>query len=125
MSAIRQSCLEAQTADLISDPSSLQSDKSLAARTIIIHPGSTHVRVGLATDVGPVQWPNVLARRSAKAEAPSKSAKASSPDAPQNGTSGARQQGEDEEMEGTVEGEAKKADPVSSYNPVLLIIACF
>lgn len=34
-----------------------------ASRTIVIHPGSTHIRVGLASDVSPVVWPNVLARR--------------------------------------------------------------
>ncbi|CAO1621613.1 unnamed protein product [Parajaminaea phylloscopi] len=34
-----------------------------AARTIIVHPGSTYIRVGLATDVSPVVWPSVIARR--------------------------------------------------------------
>lgn len=98
---------------MVADIPSLQTDKSLAARTIIIHPGSTHIRVGLATDVGPVQWPNVLARRSEKTVLSLKSPITSSSGDPQNGTSGDVQQGEAQEMEGTVEGEAKKADPVS------------
>ncbi|PWN31113.1 hypothetical protein BDZ90DRAFT_230110 [Jaminaea rosea] len=34
-----------------------------ASQTIIIHPGSTRIRVGLATDVAPVEWPCILARR--------------------------------------------------------------
>lgn len=40
-----------------------EDEKTLAARTIIIHPGSTHIRVGMATDISPIAWPNVLARR--------------------------------------------------------------
>lgn len=47
------------------DDADMDSTQTPASRTIVIHPGSTHIRVGLASDVAPVVWPNVLARRGA------------------------------------------------------------
>ncbi|KAL5633045.1 hypothetical protein ACGC1H_003515 [Rhizoctonia solani] len=38
-------------------------DGALGSKTLVIHPGSRWLKIGLATDVFPVQVPNVIARR--------------------------------------------------------------
>lgn len=45
-----------------------QEEATLGSKVIVIHPGSQNLRIGLANDALPKSLPNVIARRSPKAE---------------------------------------------------------
>ncbi|CAE6403838.1 unnamed protein product [Rhizoctonia solani] len=45
------------------EKSSLPTDGAPGSKTLVIHPGSRWLKIGMATDVFPVQIPNVIARR--------------------------------------------------------------
>jgi actin-related protein 8 len=84
-----------------------------AQRTLVIHPSTSFLRIGLASDLYPLTVPNVVARRDREG-APPRPARASASPEEEDGVEEAEVEEEDAEEEDADGKRKKKKDPVSA-----------